>query len=117
MLDTDESIIFFFPDNFSRITKSSSCQKHLYLDCSIPTLNLQLSAMCGGELLRREAGQYQQERNTKRSSLRLKEALLENDLAIPLLLLMAQQRSSIVYNQTESPHLKLVGKLYDQVSV
>ncbi|XP_042869618.1 THO complex subunit 2-like [Penaeus japonicus] len=74
----------------------------------------QLNAMCGGELLRREAGQYQQERNTKRSSLRLKEALLENDLAIPLLLLMAQQRSSIVYNQTESPHLKLVGKLYDQ---
>lgn len=72
--------------------------------------------MCGGELLRREAGQYQQERNTKRSSIRLKEALLENNLAIPLLLLMAQQRSSVVYNQTESPHLKLVGKLYDQVS-
>lgn len=77
----------------------------------------QLDAMCGGELLRREAGQYQQERNTKRSSVRLKEALLENNLAIPLLLLMAQQRSSVVYNQTESPHLKLVGKLYDQVSV
>ncbi|XP_071535376.1 THO complex subunit 2 isoform X1 [Panulirus ornatus] len=74
----------------------------------------QLDAMCGGELLRREAGQYQQERNTKRSSIRLKEALLENNLAIPLLLLMAQQRSSVVYNQTESPHLKLVGKLYDQ---
>ncbi|KAG7167870.1 THO complex subunit 2-like [Homarus americanus] len=73
-----------------------------------------LDAMCGGELLRREAGQYQQERNTKRSSIRLKEALLENNLAIPLLLLMAQQRSSVVYNQTESPHLKLVGKLYDQ---
>ncbi|XP_064083683.1 THO complex subunit 2-like isoform X2 [Macrobrachium nipponense] len=74
----------------------------------------QLDAMCGGELLRREAGQYQQERNIKRSSVRLKEALLENNLAIPLLLLMAQQRSSVVYNQTESPHLKLVGKLYDQ---
>ncbi|XP_063849502.1 THO complex subunit 2-like isoform X3 [Scylla paramamosain] len=74
----------------------------------------QLDAMCGGELLRREAGQYQQERNTKRSSVRLKEALLEHDLAIPLLLLTAQQRSSVVYNQTESPHLKLVGKLYDQ---
>lgn len=71
--------------------------------------------MCGGELLRREAGQYQQERNTKRSSVRLKEALLEHELAVPLLLLMAQQRSSVVYNQTESPHLKLVGKLYDQV--
>lgn len=74
----------------------------------------QLSAMCGGELLRKEAGQYIQERNTKRSSQRLKEALIENDLAIPILLLMAQQRSSVVYNQTESPHLKLVGKLYDQ---
>ncbi|XP_068227072.1 THO complex subunit 2 isoform X2 [Palaemon carinicauda] len=74
----------------------------------------QLDAMCGGELLRREAGQYQQERNIKRSSVRLKEALLENNLAIPLLLLMAQQRNSVVYNQTESPHLKLVGKLYDQ---
>ncbi|XP_050689638.1 THO complex subunit 2-like isoform X2 [Eriocheir sinensis] len=74
----------------------------------------QLDAMCGGELLRREAGQYQQERNTKRSSVRLKEALLEHELAVPLLLLTAQQRSSVVYNQTESPHLKLVGKLYDQ---
>ncbi|KAK3866040.1 hypothetical protein Pcinc_028398 [Petrolisthes cinctipes] len=74
----------------------------------------QLDAMCGGELLKREAGWYQQERNTKRSSVRLKEALLDNHLAVPLLLLMAQQRSSVVYNQTESPHLKLVGKLYDQ---
>ena len=74
----------------------------------------QLDAMCGGEALRREAGQYQQERNIKRPSMRLKDALIENSLAIPLLLLMAQQRSSCVYNQTESPHLKLVGKLYDQ---
>lgn len=73
--------------------------------------------MCGGEHLRREAGQYLQEKNTKRSSVRLKESLMENELAIPILLLMAQQRSSIVYNQTESPHLKLVGKLYDQVGI
>ncbi|KAA0187509.1 hypothetical protein HAZT_HAZT001113 [Hyalella azteca] len=74
----------------------------------------QIEAMSGGEVLRREAGTYQQERNTKRSSQRLKEVLLQNNLAIPLLLLIAQQRSCIVYNQTESPHLKLVGKLYDQ---
>ncbi|KAB7500107.1 THO complex subunit 2 [Armadillidium nasatum] len=74
----------------------------------------QLEAMFGGEHLRREAGQYLQEKNTKRSSMRLKDSLIENNLAIPILLLMAQQRSSIVYNQTESPHLKLVGKLYDQ---
>ena len=71
--------------------------------------------MCGGDYLRREAGQYLQEKNTKRSSARLKDCLVDNDLAIPLLLLMAQQRSCIVYNQIESPHLKLVGKLYDQV--
>lgn len=74
----------------------------------------QIEAMTGGEILRREAGTYQQERNTKRSSQRLKEVLLQNNLAIPLLLLIAQQRSCIVYNQTEAPHLKLVGKLYDQ---
>ena len=74
----------------------------------------QLDAMSGGEVLRREAGQYQQERNIKRSSLRLKDALIDYGLAIPILLLMAQQRSSCVYNQVESPHLKLVGKLYDQ---
>ncbi|KAF2362580.1 THO complex subunitTHOC2 C-terminal [Trinorchestia longiramus] len=74
----------------------------------------QIEAMSGGEVLRREAGTYQQERNTKRSSQRLKEVLLQHNLAIPLLLLIAQQRSCIVYNQTESPHLKLVGKLYDQ---
>ena len=74
----------------------------------------QMEAMSGGEILRREAGTYQQERNTKRSSQRLKEVLMQNDLAVPLLLLIAQQRSCVVYNQTESPHLKLVGKLYDQ---
>ena len=71
--------------------------------------------MTGGEILRREAGQYQQERNTKRSSQRLKESLLDNQLAIPLLLLMAQQRSAIVYDTQDDKHLKLVGKLYDQV--
>ena len=82
-----------------------------------PQVNIvyQIDAMCGGEHLRREAGQYLQEKNTKRSSIRLKDALVENDLAISLLLLMAQQRSCIVYSKTESPHLKLIGKLYDQV--
>jgi len=74
----------------------------------------QVEALTGGEILRREAGTYLQERNIKRSSQRLKEALLNNKLAIPLLLLIAQQRACIVYNETESPHLKLVGKLYDQ---
>ncbi|GAB6023947.1 THO complex subunit 2 [Chamberlinius hualienensis] len=74
----------------------------------------QLLAMTGGELLRAEGGYFSQIRNTKKSSQRLKDALLEQDLAIPLCLLMAQQRNCIVYKEQEGSHLKLVGKLYDQ---
>ena len=63
-------------------------------------------------------------RNTKKSSNRLKEALLEHELALPLCLLMAQMRNCIVFapaTSTAQPfdsdkrHLKLIGKLYDQV--
>ncbi|XP_023240838.1 THO complex subunit 2-like [Centruroides sculpturatus] len=75
----------------------------------------QLEAMAGGELLRAEGGYFNQMRNTKKSSLRLKEALLEQDLALPLCLLMAQQRNCILYHEQEHSHLKLVSKLYDQV--
>lgn len=50
------------------------------------------------------------------------ESLLEHDLAIPLCLLMAQQRQGIVFQQPvnhefeDKRHLKLIGKLYDQVA-
>ncbi|RZF48549.1 hypothetical protein LSTR_LSTR011164 [Laodelphax striatellus] len=74
----------------------------------------QLEAMAGGELLRGEAGYFSQIRNTKRSSLRLKEALATHDLAVALCLLTAQQRYCVIYEETEKSHLKLVGKLYDQ---
>ncbi|CAN8032951.1 unnamed protein product [Ixodes persulcatus] len=74
----------------------------------------QLEAMCGGELLKAEGGYFHQLRNTKKSSQRLKEALLEQDLALPLCLLMAQQKNCILYRDQEASHLKLVGKLYDQ---
>ena len=72
-----------------------------------------------------QGGQYAQVRNTKKSSNRLKEALLEHELALPLCLLMAQMRNCIVFapaTSTAQPfdsdkrHLKLIGKLYDQVS-
>lgn len=76
----------------------------------------QLSAMSGGELLKGEAGYFSQVRNTKKSSLRLKEALSEQDLGVSLCLLMAQQRYCVIYRETDKSHLKLVGKLYDQVS-
>lgn len=76
----------------------------------------QLAALSGGELLRQEGGYFNQVRNTRKSSMRLKDALLENNLAMPLCVLMAQQRNCILFKEQEHSHLKLVGKLYDQVS-
>ena len=74
----------------------------------------QIDAMAGGELLRQEAGSFNQVKNTKKSSQRLKDALIDNNLAVPLCLLMAQQRNCVVYQETENSHLKLVGILFDQ---
>lgn len=74
----------------------------------------QIDAMAGGELLRQEAGSFNQIKNTKKSSQRLKDALIDNNLAVPLCLLMAQQRNCVVYQETDKDHLKLVGNLFDQ---
>jgi len=74
----------------------------------------QLEAISGGELLRQEAGNFMQVKNTRKSSQRLKDCLIEMDMAVPLVLLMAQQGSCVVYQETEKDHLKLVGKLFDQ---
>lgn len=76
--------------------------------------NAQLEAMAGGDLLKAEAGYFSQVRNTKKSSQRLKETLAEHNLAVTLCILMAQQRYCVVYKETETSHLKLVGRLYDQ---
>ena len=56
-------------------------------------------------------------RNTKKSSQRLKEALLDHNLAITLCMLMSQERFNIVFKHEDNTHLKLVGKLYDQVLI
>ncbi|XP_017775974.1 PREDICTED: THO complex subunit 2 isoform X2 [Nicrophorus vespilloides] len=74
----------------------------------------QLNAMSGGELLKVEAGYFSQVRNTKKSSLRLKDAMADQNLAVALCLLIAQQKYCIVYRETQQSHLKLVGKLSDQ---
>ncbi|XP_053229209.1 THO complex subunit 2 [Podarcis raffonei] len=74
----------------------------------------QLEAMTGGEQLKAEGGYFGQIRNTKKSSQRLKDALLDHDLALPLCLLMAQQRNGVIFQEGGEKHLKLVGKLYDQ---
>lgn len=62
-----------------------------------------------------QAGYFAQVRNMKRSSQRLKEGLMEDDLAISLCILMAQERFSVVYKHDKATHLKLIGKLFDQV--
>ncbi|KAI4462732.1 tho2 protein [Holotrichia oblita] len=74
----------------------------------------QLNAMAGGELLKAEAGYFSQVRNTKKSSLRLKEAMADQNLAVTMCLLMAQQKYCVVYRETQKSHIKLVGKLSDQ---
>ena len=68
-----------------------------------------MEAMQGGELLRAEAAYFGQVRVTKKAAQRLKETLLEPNLAIPLCLLIAQQRNCVVYRETENNHLKVVG--------
>ncbi len=44
---------------------------------------------------------------------------MDGDLAFPLCILMAQQRNSVIFfdDPSSNRHLKLVGKLYDQVCV
>ena len=59
---------------------------------------------------------FNQVRNTKKSSQRLREALVDANLSIPMLLLMGQQRDCIVYRDGSKRHLKLVGMLFDNVS-
>lgn len=90
------------------------CQKMTGVEASEEMTMEQIEAMSGGELLRNEAGYFGQVRNTKKSSQRLKDALANNDLAVTLCLLMAQQKHCVVYRETANNHLKLVGKLYDQ---
>ncbi|XP_058986277.1 THO complex subunit 2 [Musca domestica] len=89
-------------------------QKMAGVESAEEMTNEQLNAMCGGELLRGEAGYFSQVRNTKKSSQRLKDALANHDLAVTLCLLMAQQKHCVIYRETAQSHLKLVGKLYDQ---
>ena len=84
------------------------------IEASEEMTNEQIDAMAGGELLKLEAGSFNQIKNTKKSSQRLKDCLIDNNLAVPICLLMAQQRNCVVYQETEDSHLKLVGKLFDQ---
>lgn len=88
--------------------------------------DLQLDAMAGGDLLRQEAGYFNPIRNIKKCANRLKEALADHGLILPLCILLSQQRDYIVFQdaedrqkqmflpESEKTHLKLIGSFYDQ---
>jgi THO complex subunit 2 len=86
--------------------------------------DVQLLAMTGGLVLA-EAGSFGGSKVTKeqsRATTRLKATLLDlddngEDLAVPTLILIAQQLSAIVFDPTMAKaNLKLVSELYDQCS-
>ncbi|XP_033742553.1 THO complex subunit 2-like isoform X3 [Pecten maximus] len=89
-------------------------QKMAGIEISEEITGDQLDAMSGGELLRQEGGYFSQVRNTKKSSTRLKDTLLEHDLALSLCLMIAQHRDGVIFHEGADTHLKLIGKLYDQ---
>eukprot|EP00249_Psilotum_nudum_P020964 c27916_g1_i1 orf=2-757(-) len=79
----------------------------------------QLEAMSGGETLRYQATSFGITRNNKallKSTNRLRGALLPRDdpkLAVPLLLLIAQHRSSVVID-ADAPYIKMVSEQFDR---
>ncbi|KAF8936987.1 THO complex subunit 2 [Haplosporangium gracile] len=78
----------------------------------------QLQAMAGGELLRNEAlfggvAGTVMKKNAK-SCYRLQEAMLHDNIASHLLVLIAQHRQECIFGEEEIPHLKLLSNLTDQ---
>ncbi|KAG0583882.1 hypothetical protein KC19_3G168800 [Ceratodon purpureus] len=79
----------------------------------------QLEALAGGEALRYQASAFGVTKNNKalmKSTNRLRDALLSKDepkLAVPLLLLIAQQRSYVVVN-AEASYIKVVSEQFDR---
>jgi THO complex subunit 2 len=76
----------------------------------------QLEAQAGGETLKLESQPIPQKMNLKRSTNKLKDTLLNNKLALPLMILIAQQRSAIIF-KGDSQLLKMVGDMYDKVYI
>uniref|UniRef100_A0A3Q3X0R8 THO complex subunit 2 n=1 Tax=Mola mola TaxID=94237 RepID=A0A3Q3X0R8_MOLML len=100
--------------SFDLLILKEVVQKMAGIEITDEMTSEQLEAMTGGEQLKAEGGYFGQIRNTKKSSQRLKDVLLDHELALPLCLLMAQQRNGVVFLEGGEKHLKLVGHLYDQ---
>lgn len=73
----------------------------------------QLEAIAGGDTLKREVCAGDNSRSTRKSSARLMSALVDSDWVMPLSLLIAQQKTKLIYDAQHS-HLKLIGNLHDQ---
>ena len=76
--------------------------------------NDELFALGGGELLKSEAAYQGQVRACQKSSKRLKDTMVELNIAFPLCMLLANHRNSVVFKEGLEGHLKLIGSLYDQ---
>ena len=82
----------------------------------------QILAMAGGDLLRAQTllqlGDRRHETQVMSSSKRLLRALVDPGLVAPLLILIAQERQSCVYNVPEEvADTKLLGYIFDEVNV
>ncbi|KAK3752595.1 hypothetical protein QZH41_018789 [Actinostola sp. cb2023] len=101
--------------SFDLLVLKEVVQKMSGIEMSEEVTMSQLEALCGGELLKAEGGYFGQIRNTKKSSQRLRDAVVDGELALPMCIMMAQQRNGVVFFEDNKRHLKLVGKLYDQL--
>ncbi|XP_061818177.1 THO complex subunit 2 isoform X1 [Nerophis lumbriciformis] len=100
--------------SFDLLILKEVVQKMAGIEITDEMTSEQLEAMTGGEQLKAEGGYFGQIRNTKKSSQRLKDALLDHEFALPLCILISQQRNCVVFLEGGEKHLKLVGHLYDQ---
>lgn len=73
----------------------------------------QLDAFAGGELLRREALQFENLRIIRKPSKRLTRALLDTNLDTKLGYLIAQTRRDIAFSETGTKDLKITGWMFD----
>ncbi|KJE97099.1 Thoc2 protein [Capsaspora owczarzaki ATCC 30864] len=84
------------------------------IEVTVQPSESQIQALAGGDLLRSEGGSFSQSRNLKRTPARLLQALISSNLAMPLLLLIAQQKHAVVFSDQHTSHTKLLGDLFDQ---
>ncbi|CAD6188020.1 unnamed protein product [Caenorhabditis auriculariae] len=90
-------------------------QSMSWVESSTAATQEHVEALSGGEVLRQEAGGYSNAKN-KRASQRLRDSLLTGDLATGMCILVAQQRDHVIFEDSKTLPLKLVGELVDQCS-